>query len=53
MCTYTPARIMGIQDTKGALEADHDADILFLDEDLQLRFVMHRGRTVRGAEFWG
>ncbi len=53
MCTYTPARIMGIQDTKGALEAGHDADILFLDEDLQLRFVMHRGRTVRGAEFWG
>ncbi len=52
MCSYTPARIMGIQDTKGALEADHDADILFLDEDLQLRFVMHRGRTVRGAEFW-
>ncbi|MBF1371651.1 MAG: N-acetylglucosamine-6-phosphate deacetylase [Porphyromonas sp.] len=53
MCSYTPARIMGIQDTKGALEAGHDADILFLDEDLQLRFVMHRGRTVRGAEFWG
>lgn len=52
MASHTPARIMGIQDRKGALEADHDADILFLDQDLQLHFVMHRGRVVRGEEYW-
>ena len=51
MASATPARIMGIQDTKGALEAGKDADILFLDEDLELRFVMHRGRVVRGEEY--
>ena len=51
MISHTPARIMGIEDTKGALKAGLDADILFLDEDLELRFVMHRGRVVRGEEY--
>ena len=51
MATATPARIMGIEADKGALEAGRDADVLFLNEDLQLRFVMHRGRVVRGQEF--
>lgn len=52
MASTTPARIMGITDTKGAIEAGKDADILFLDEELQLHFVMHRGRVVRGEEYW-
>ena len=51
MASTTPARIMGIQDTKGALEPGKDADILFLDEELELRLVMHRGRVVRGEEY--
>ena len=51
MATATPARIMGIEADKGALGAGRDADVLFLNEDLQLRFVMHRGRVVRGQEF--
>ena len=52
MASHTPARIMGIQDTKGSIAEGRDADILFLDEDLHLHFVMHRGRVVRGEEYW-
>lgn len=47
MASETPARIMGILDRKGTLEAGKDADIIMFDDNLDLRFVMQMGRTVR------
>ena len=47
MASETPARIMGILDRKGTLEEGKDADIIMLDADLQLKFVMQMGRIVR------
>ena len=44
---YILARIMGILDRKGTLEEGKDADIIMLDADLQLKFVMQMGRIVR------
>ena len=38
---------MGILDRKGTLEAGKDADIIMFDDNLDLRFVMQMGRTVR------
>ena len=47
MASETPARIMGISDKKGTLQKDKDADIIMLDDNLQLSFVMQMGRIVR------
>ena len=49
MISETPARIMGVLDRKGTLEAGKDADIIMFsnDEDLNLLFVMQMGNVVR------
>ncbi len=47
MASETPARIMGILDRKGTLEEGKDADIIMLDADQQLTFVMQMGRVVK------
>lgn len=47
MASETPARIMGIYDRKGSIEKGKDADIIMLDDALELKFVMQRGRVVR------
>ena len=44
MSAGTPARILGISNTKGALARGLDADICLYDDDIRLRFVMQRGR---------
>ncbi len=47
MASETPARIMGILDRKGTLEEGKDADIIMLNADQQLTFVMQMGRVVK------
>lgn len=47
MASETPARIMGIYDRKGSIEAGKDADIIMLDAGQQLKFVMQMGRIAR------
>ena len=48
MSSETPARIMGVLDRKGTLEAGKDADIvLYTPEALELKYVMQMGREVR------
>ncbi len=47
MASESPARIMGIFDRKGSIEKGKDADIIMLDDNLQLIFVMQMGRIVR------
>ena len=49
MASETPARIMGVYDRKGSLERGKDADIIIMDENLQLRAVWSMGRFVEEA----
>ena len=49
MASETPARIMGVADRKGTLEKGKDADILALDEDLNVRAVWSMGKIVEGT----
>ncbi len=42
----TPARLLGIADRVGSLEAGKDADLVVLDDDFRLRGVMRRGSWV-------
>lgn len=46
MASETPARIMGVLDRKGTLEKGKDADILALDDDLNLMAVWSMGEIV-------
>lgn len=46
MASETPARIMGVYDRKGSLQKGKDADILVLDEDLNVRAVWPMGKLV-------
>ena len=49
MCSETPARIMGVLDRKGTLEKGKDADIIALDDDLNVRAVWAMGELVEGT----
>ena len=46
MASETPAKIMGVFDRKGSLEDGKDADIIMLDENLKLTYVMQMGNEV-------
>ncbi len=39
MASETPSKIMGVYDRKGSLQKGKDADILILDQDLNIRAV--------------
>jgi len=47
MTSETPARIIGVQDRKGSLQKNKDADIVIYDRDLQIKFVMQMGKVIR------
>ena len=49
MASETPARIMGVADRKGTLEKGKDADIMALDDDLNVRAVWAMGKIVEGT----
>ena len=46
MASETPAKIMGVYDRKGSLEAGKDADIIMFNDDLELTYVMQMGHVV-------
>nr|WP_302829073.1 N-acetylglucosamine-6-phosphate deacetylase [uncultured Bacteroides sp.] len=46
MVSETPARIMGVFDRKGSLQKGKDADIIVMDEDLNVRAVWAMGNLV-------
>ena len=50
MATVTPADSIGIADRKGSLERGKDADIILLDEELQVVLTMVGGEVVYRAE---
>ena len=45
----TPARIMGVDDRKGTLQKDKDADLLVLDRDLNIRAAWAMGNLIEGT----
>lgn len=47
MSAETPAKIVGADDRKGTLEKGKDADIVIYDKDLEVKFVMQRGKPIR------
>jgi N-acetylglucosamine-6-phosphate deacetylase len=48
MATWNPARLLGIEQRKGRLKPGADADIVLLDDSLQVVRVFARGRTSDG-----
>ena len=46
MASETPAKIMGVFDRKGSLEAGKDADLMMFDENLKLTYVIQMGNVV-------
>jgi N-acetylglucosamine-6-phosphate deacetylase len=49
MASETPAKIMNVYDRKGSLQKDKDADIMILDDDLNIRAVWAMGQLVDGT----
>jgi N-acetylglucosamine-6-phosphate deacetylase len=47
MMTRTPARVVGLDDRKGSIEVGYDADIVIMDQDLQVQSVMAMGKFIR------
>jgi len=46
MITSTPARIMGIEKTKGSLAKGKDADVVIFDKDINVKMTMVNGKIV-------
>ena len=46
MITSTPARIMGIDRTKGSLSKGKDADVVIFDNDINVKMTMVNGKIV-------
>lgn len=46
MITATPARIAGVSDKKGSIEAGKDADIVLFDESIHVTMTMIKGRVI-------
>lgn len=49
MASETPARLTGIADSKGTLEKGKDADIVILDNDVNVRCVFTKGKEMEGT----
>ncbi len=46
MMTYTPARILNVENKKGSLEAGKDADIVIFDENINIDTTIIKGKIV-------
>ena len=44
--TVNPARILGIESSKGSLEAGKDADIIIIDQDFNIKNTIIAGNSV-------
>lgn len=49
MASLTPCRAVGLDDRKGSLEVGKDADIVILTKDLEIRYVLKKGKLVYKA----
>lgn len=46
MMTITPAKIIGVENKKGSLVRDKDADIVLFDENIEIYMTMVCGKTI-------
>jgi len=46
MASETPSKIMGVYDRKGSLQRGKDADLMILDDKLDIRGVWAMGKLV-------
>jgi N-acetylglucosamine-6-phosphate deacetylase len=46
MITETPARIMGVSDRKGSLAKGKDADVVILNDQIEVQKTLVKGRLV-------
>ncbi|TAN15591.1 MAG: N-acetylglucosamine-6-phosphate deacetylase, partial [Chitinophagaceae bacterium] len=46
MITHTPARIMGVSESKGSLAVGKDADIVIFDQDIHIKSTIIKGKVV-------
>jgi N-acetylglucosamine-6-phosphate deacetylase len=46
MITVTPAKIMGIDNRKGTISKGKEADLVFFDEDINVKKVLVKGKTI-------
>ena len=46
MVTLTPARIIGVDQRKGSIEPGKDADLVVIDETIQVHLTMVKGQVV-------
>lgn len=46
MMTITPARIMGIDNRKGSIAKNKEADLVFFDDDINIKTVMVKGNIL-------
>ena len=51
MCSETPAHIMNCYDRKGSLSRGKDADIMILDNNLNVRCVWQMGKIIENTLF--
>jgi N-acetylglucosamine-6-phosphate deacetylase len=49
MASETPSKIMGVYDRKGSLQRGKDADLMILDDNLNVRGVWAMGKLVDGT----
>ena len=50
MSSETPARILGVEDSKGTLQKGKDADIVLYDNDINVKLVLQKGRVIPGTD---
>lgn len=50
MATLTPARVLGLENTRGSLAAGRAADIILFDDDVNVSLTMIDGRVVWEAD---
>jgi N-acetylglucosamine-6-phosphate deacetylase len=53
MASLNPARALGLDSHKGSLEVGKDADLILIDEDVNVCMTMVRGRVVYGKGEFG
>jgi N-acetylglucosamine-6-phosphate deacetylase len=51
MITSTPARILGLLDTKGTIAVGKDADLVIFDSDVNISLTMVNGKTIYNKLF--
>lgn len=50
MVSHTPAKMLGIEKTKGSISEKKDADLVLFDNDINISLVMIRGKIVKNID---